>query len=603
MKKKPIYLFCAACLAWSCSNDPTSEPDRASGSSPGEPVPIKLELQMTNYAAPTARISRNVRAAESGTRSGLADVEISAIEPAPGTRAGGGEVFVIPDDQKVFRLDILQFNGTQEAAELIKKVTYSQAEGNLAKYDFTQMQFLHSGTAKNRIVILGNADPALYEKLVEKTEATKGTTYGSLLLERTAHTPENDPTFPRVTRNGTVVPVFSGMTVTTVDTGSQIGVELLRNLAKVNFEFLLSPAMLTAYSHWDIMLHAIPPASFYTPQAYLPPFPEAQTNDPYYSKVLGAGVESPSEAGTPMMTTSLFLPVNLQNSVPGTVVSTRYLNAPASATALQLLGKKIVNGSVTQTVVYMIPLGANFTDDYSIRPNNAINYRITLASDSPDDSSVVKFIAGKFAGKFRKFTNSADGSECWGFPDELEVWPTDVEYVRYPSDSGEDFTGCGIQMPFLSSIIAGSDSMITTITDKMDGFSNTYNLCKKISPWDKITAAYMCLRQLNGLQEAPAAPGDMTANMWFLPAINQLAAIYVAGGSQVSSMQPLYWSSSVDNKNTSGSPVAVYTMGSNGEIASKATATGGTSAATYTKASVRGCRIPPPGVFEPKISR
>ena len=48
----------------------------------------------------------------------------------------------------------------------------------------------------------------------------------------------------------------------------------------------------------------------------------------------------------------------------------------------------------------MIPLGANFTDDYSIRPNNAINYRITLVSDSPDDSSVVKFIAGKFAGKF-----------------------------------------------------------------------------------------------------------------------------------------------------------------------------------------------------------
>ena len=34
------------------------------------------------------------------------------------------------------------------------------------------------------------------------------------------------------------------------------------------------------------------------------------------------------------------------------------------------------------------PWGPIFTDDYSIRPNNAINYRITLVATA-DDSSVV----------------------------------------------------------------------------------------------------------------------------------------------------------------------------------------------------------------------
>ena len=29
MKKKPIYLLCAACLAWSCTNDPTADPAKS----------------------------------------------------------------------------------------------------------------------------------------------------------------------------------------------------------------------------------------------------------------------------------------------------------------------------------------------------------------------------------------------------------------------------------------------------------------------------------------------------------------------------------------------------------------------------------------------
>lgn len=213
------------------------------------------------------------------------------------------------------------------------------------------------------------------------------------------------------------------MAVTIVTSGSQIGVELMRNVAKVNFSFFLTEPMRKAYDEWDIVLNTIPPASFYIPQAYEAPFPELQITDPYYSRVLGVGVASPGNADTPLLVPAaenLYLPVNLQYSVPGTVVSTRYLNAPVFATSLQLLGKKTAGSSITQTVVYMIPLGANFTDDYSIRPNNAINYRITLVSDSPDDSSVVKFIAGKFAGKFEKYQNPADNSECWGYTDELE---------------------------------------------------------------------------------------------------------------------------------------------------------------------------------------
>ena len=585
MKKKTIYLFCTACLAWSCSNDPTGEPDRTPGSPPGEPVPVKLELQAPDYAAPPTRVSRSVRATASGNRSGVVDVEISAIEPAPGTRAGGGEVYEIPDDQKVFRLDILQFDGTGGKAQLIRKITYTQQDGDLAKYDFTQMQFLASGQEKHRVIVLGNADPALYDKLTVKDQApgTAGTEYSSLLLENISRTGNTDTSFPRVSHNQTLVPVFSGMTVTTIATGSQIGVELIRNVAKVNFDFRLSPAMLEAYSHWDILLNTIPPASFYTPQAYEPPFPELQLSDPYYSKVLGMNVASSlADAEGSLLKASLYLPVNLQNSVPGTVVSTRYLNAPTFATSLQLLGKTIspTSGEITQTVVFMIPLGANFTDDYSIRPNNAINYRITLASDSPDDSSVVKFIAGKFAGNFRQFTNPADNSECWGFDQELEVWPTDVEYKHYPNDGNDP--NYGTLMPWASVMNVPASISATGVTD---GMANTQSLCGSSLTWHQITAAYMCYRQLNALEYPLTAARD---NMWFLPAVNQLVGIYVAGGSQINAMQSHYWSSTYLGGNPNQQKV--YWIGNNGTVEIVPV-----SQPNQTlKAAVRGCRIPPP---------
>ena len=112
MKKKPIYLLCAACLAWSCTNDPTADPAGLAGTSSGELVPVSLELRMTDFAAPPTRATQNIRATAPGGGTALVDAEISAPQPASRTRTGGSGEFTIPDDQKVFRLDILQFNGT-----------------------------------------------------------------------------------------------------------------------------------------------------------------------------------------------------------------------------------------------------------------------------------------------------------------------------------------------------------------------------------------------------------------------------------------------------------------------------------------------------------
>lgn len=575
MKKKPIYLLCAACLAWSCTNDPTADPAGLAGTSSGELVPVSLELRMTDFAAPPTRATQNIRATAPGGGTALVDAEISAPQPASRTRTGGSGEFTIPDDQKVFRLDILQFNGTGTQAQLVKKAAYTSKDGDYTRYEFSKLELVDSDTEKNRIVILGNADPALAEKLQEKTSGTEGTKYESLLQERISRTGETDTSFPLVPRNQTDVPVFSGMAVTIVASGSQIGVELMRNVAKVNFSFFLTEPMRKAYDQWDIVLNTIPPASFYIPQAYEAPFPELQITDPYYSRVLGKDVASPENADTPLhlpAAENLYLPVNLQYSVPGTVVSTRYLNAPVFATSLQLLGKKKENNSITQTVLYMIPLGANFTDDYSIRPNNAINYRITLVSDSPDDSSVVKFIAGKFAGKFRQYKNPADGSECWGYTDELEVWPTDVEYVPSSGDS-RDY---GTWVPWAVVPVAN------TPTGMADGLANTQTLCKDQNTWSHPIAAYMCYRQLNGLTTPLENPAP---NMWFLPAIHQLVGIYVAGGSQVAAMQPYYWSSTF--LGGVASMQQSYRIGKNGMVETKINS-------ANTKAAVRGCRIPPP---------
>lgn len=576
MKKKPIYLLCAACLAWSCTNDPTADPAGLAGTSSGELVPVSLELRMTDFAAPPTRATQNIRATAPGGGTALVDAEISAPQPASRTRTGGSGEFTIPDDQKVFRLDILQFNGTGTQAQLVKKAAYISEDGDYTRYEFSKLELIAS-SEKNRIVILGNADPALAGKLQEKTSGTEGTKYESLLQERISRTGETDTSFPLVPRNQTDLPVFSGMAVTIVASGSQIGVELMRNVAKVNFSFFLTEPMLKAYDEWDIVLNTIPPASFYIPQAYEAPFPELQITDPYYSRVLGVDVASPENADTPLLAAeNLYLPVNLQYSVPGTVVSTRYLNAPVFATSLQLLGKKVEGSSITQTVLYMIPLGANFTDDYSIRPNNAINYRITLVSDSPDDSSVVKFIAGKFAGKFRQYKNPADGSQCWGYPDELEVWPTDVEYVPSSGDS-RDY---GTWVPWATVYVNSPP------TGMADGLANTQTLCKEQGTWSHPIPAYMCYSQLNGLTAPLENPAP---NMWFLPAIHQLVGIYVAGGSQVAAMQPYYWSSTF--LGGAASMQKSYRIGKNGLVeAPPLTPPSGQP----EKAAVRGCRIPPP---------
>ncbi len=586
MKKKPIYLLCAACLAWSCTNDPTADPAGLAGTSSGELVPVSLELRMTDFAAPPTRATQNIRATAPGGGTALVDAEISA--PKPATRTGGSGEFTIPDDQKVFRLDILQFNGTGTQAQLVKKATYISEDGDYTRYEFSGLELMDSSMEKNRIVILGNADPALAEKLQEKTSGTEGTKYESLLQERISRTGETDTSFPLVPRNQTDLPVFSGMAVTIVASGSQIGVELMRNVAKVNFSFFLTEPMRKAYDEWDIVLNTIPPASFYIPQAYEAPFPELQITDPYYSRVLGKDVASPENADTPLhvpAAENLYLPVNLQYSVPGTVVSTRYLNAPVFATSLQLLGKKKENSSITQTVLYMIPLGANFTDDYSIRPNNAINYRITLVSDSPDDSSVVKFIAGKFAGKFRQYKNPADGSQCWGYPDELEVWPTDVENVPSSGDS-RDY---GTWVPWATVYVNSPP------TGMADGLANTQTLCKEQGTWSYPIPAYMCYSQLNGLTAPLENPAP---NMWFLPAIHQLVGIYVAGGSQVAAMQPYYWSSTF----LGGQPMRheSYRIGKNGRVEAIALTP---PSGPPEKAAVRGCRIPPPVELAPETSR
>ena len=203
MKKKPIYLLCAACLAWSCTNDPTADPAGLAGTSSGELVPVSLELRMTDFAAPPTRATQNIRATAPGGGTALVDAEISAPQPASRTRTGGSGEFTIPDDQKVFRLDILQFNGTGTQAQLVKKAAYISEDGDYTRYEFSGLELVDSGKEKNRIVILGNADPALAGKLQEKTSGTEGTKYESLLQERISRTGETDTSFPLVPRNQT----------------------------------------------------------------------------------------------------------------------------------------------------------------------------------------------------------------------------------------------------------------------------------------------------------------------------------------------------------------------------------------------------------------
>lgn len=603
MIKRPIYLFCAVCLAWSCTSDPIT-PEPGPAESPArKPVAVVLTLHMADFEAPPAGIARNIRATAPGPRNGLIDAEISPAGEAPATRAGGGEISAIPDDQKVFRLDILQFDGTGEKAQLIKKEVLSRDDGDLSKYVFQNLSFIESGTVKNRIVVLVNAPESLSAGMQVKTATAAGTNYGWLQQEKMSRSQDNAAVYPLVTQHAIDVPVSSGTTVTTIATGSQIGVDLTRTVAKVNFELLLSQAMIDAYSDWDIVMNAIPPASFYTPLAYEAPFPEVQITDTYFSRPMGVGLKSPTDPAAPLLETSCYLPVNLQHKVPGTTVAWRYLNSPTNATTLQILGKKIVNGSVTQTVLYMIPLGANFTDDYSIRPNNAINYRITLVSDSPDDSSVVKFIAGKFAGKFRSFTNPADNSPCWGFEEELEVWPEDVKYKYYPGDTAKEHPSDGTTnmcWMYYDQLFAEPSIMSTN-----DGLSNTQGFCKFVDgfrkdSWTLPTAAYMCYRQLNGLTEPLAAPQP---NMWFLPAINQLAGIYVAGSSQVNTMQSRYWSSTLI-KPSDYYLYDAYYLGRDGTLGVlRLDAPVIVDDPDVPTAAVRGCRIPPPGEFEPKMSR
>lgn len=191
---------------------------------------------MTDFAAPPTRATQNIRATAPGGGTALVDAEISAPQPASRTRTGGSGEFTIPDDQKVFRLDILQFNGTGTQAQLVKKRLISPRTATI-RVTNSQDWSWWTPARKKQDRYSGQRRSGPGGETAGKTSGTEGTKYESLLQERISRTGETDTSFPLVPRNQTDLPVFSGMAVTIVTSGSQIGVELMRNVAKVNFSF------------------------------------------------------------------------------------------------------------------------------------------------------------------------------------------------------------------------------------------------------------------------------------------------------------------------------------------------------------------------------
>lgn len=509
--KQILYTIALGALLVACVDDKfAGTPLPSGGDGPGEPVSVELSLNTQPAQSPLSLRSKSGSPVFSSTEV-CKGIEVSLVE-APVIRA------VVENTIRNFW--VLQFNGTAGTSTLIRKNFYPNSSS------VKTVELTTSSTA-NRIIVIANEGSEAFQFTSEGT-----TMAGFLENGFTAGPSGNTGTtgFP-LYNNGTddLVP-FAGSTDMIVTGGKQADIMLYRTVAKVTANITVAKKMVDkSYGFWQGQIMHVPAKRFYFPIGQEAVFPQPTEGYVDYEAItVPHGSLTPNADGSMSFSSTAYLPVNLQHPVLYTTPVLRNANAPAEATYFQIMGIIRVGGVISQSVIYQIHLGANFTDDYSISPNYDYTYDITIADENEDDSRVVKFIPGYFGGSLKTYKEdgiteaNVDGEKAvWRYEKRIEVYITNVAYTAPGTPPAGTFTG------IWGNTAATSNSL-------WDGRSNTWALNN-----DNYPAAKTCIN-LN--PETPSSAADL---MWYLPACDQALGIYTAGSNTVKAFpESFYWTSS-----------------------------------------------------------
>lgn len=550
---KKIIPVCIACLIIGGCTEDSLLPGPGTASSP-DPVTVKLTLGIDGYNTSS---DGKTRAEEMPPvlRMSSPDMDVELVATPAVTRAASSPAVSIAEDYAVYSYMGFQFDGTQPDGKLVEKKYFTSPDGSI-KTD--EVEIKSTGGKKNMIVVLANVNESDFS-----TITVGSSTYAdlqNLFMTRA----DNNSVFPRnkliltdtngvpLQENGKDMErtgiVMCGQVAAEISDGKLLYVSLKRTVARVKFNITTTFNHFVDVPHtWNVTLMNIPTQSYYSVIGRKAVFPSVDLNrsDFFWSESLA----TTTTANPVINTEPIYIPVNLQQSVPTSTPSTRRDNAPKGGTYLQIIG--LENSTVSGTTdlhivkdfsIYQLFLGKNLTTDFSVSPNYDLTYNITLKGNSPEDTNVVRLIPGYFSGKLTAYdangvalSSTTDANAIkWQYPNKIEAYFSDG---YYPAGSSSGTTTPGVtNLKWYAGSATLDKQGATSLTD---GPENTARLQAANVPWEDYAAAYTCYRGLNGYNPGKPA-GDI---LWYLPSIGELIGTWISSSSTASQLSAGYWSS------------------------------------------------------------
>lgn len=539
--------ICIACLALGGCTEDRLLPDSET-SSAMEPVTVKLTLDISDYNTSSGAETR-AEGTPPVLRMSSSDMDVEVVATPVVTRAASSPAGVITEDNAVYSYMGFQFKGTQPDGKLVKKIFFTSADGSINTEEVEFMSTLAG--QKNMIVILTNVNESEFA-----TMTVGSSTYADLQKFYMTWGTDDD-TFPRhkvVLPNGggeKIGIIMCGQTAVEVNDGKRLYVSLKRTVARVKFNIRTTYQHLIDVKHtWNVTLMNIPTQSYYNVIGRKAIFPSESSMDK--TGLFGTKSLATITAANPVIETPpLYVPINLQQTVPTSTQSTRRDNAPTGGTYLQILvlenttvpGVDNLN-IVKDFSIYQLFLGKNFTTDFSVSANYDLTYNITLKGNSPDDTNVIRLIPGYFSGELTAY--SANGTALasvddanavkWKYPNRIELHFSDG-YYPVGSSSGTTTPGEKALKWY-----AGSTFDKLGATSLTDGHENTARLQAISTPWEDYAAAYACYRGTNGYDQGVAAEDIL----WYLPSVGELIGTWISSSTTQKQLAGSYWSSTAD---------------------------------------------------------
>lgn len=556
--KKIVYLLLLLWCLCSCSDELLDGPARPVLAA--DSVRVTLGFNSLSFESPFSAGPRTFAVSPDGVEAELVEM------PVPLTRSG--------EEDKVYGFWVLQFNGTAATSVMTRKQYYNCPSGTLSASTVT----LDAGTGQQRIVVIANAGSNNSNSIspIRMNLTVNVSTYNDLLslnyfpdkTDQTAYPLYRDR-YPDATNNlvWRALRVMCGVADARITAGmSALYISLRRNVSKITILPVELDASLQTgdYPLWQASLVNIPASSYLLPMGRGSLFPG-----------IGAGYTGHQWPSVPVAESytipqkTFDVPVNLFPSVAGLTLYERQAKAPVGSTHLQVMGYKIEYHRfdtlqqvpiIKRSVIFRIPLGTNFTDNFSIPPNHDLTYKIRLKAPAAGEGSAgeTRFVPGYFGGilvgldKNGTVLDKPDNLVAvqWRFGRKLEVYPQNNRCLMKERDAYlEDNKYFGSEtMRWRRKKGTFNNSFPKRMMELMNGKANSVAVAQEViyGPFCMVTASlgYRLENQLSA-----GAHFVYQDTWWYAPAIGQLLGIWIAGSGIISTMSGVegFWSSTLDN--------------------------------------------------------